>query len=157
MVCKICERTPGWHSFQKLGVNEKGISIFYCQPSWNLNAVRTMDDMNEFVNHFPTDSPWIVIMNCNRYSLREMIPISVAIRLGQELQKRASQHLQAIYILQGSWLLRLLTFCVFPFLSTDLQAKFFLLSPSSFLELTVQLEEKGIPPGFLIPWREALS
>lgn len=153
----MCETKPGWHSFQKLGVNEKGISIFYCQPSWNIHAAQTLEDMNEFVKHFPIDSPWILVMNCTGYSLRHMIPISTAIRLGQELQARAAQQLQAIYIVQGSWLIRFLTFCVFPFLSKELQAKFFSLSASSFLELTTVLEEKGIPSALLMPWREALS
>jgi len=157
MACILCEKTPGWHSFQKLGVNETGASIFYCQPSWNPNAVQTMEDMNEFVKHFPTQDPWIVLMNCNGYTLRHMIPVSIAIRLGQELQAKASKNLQAIYIVQGSWLIRVLTFCVFPFLSKDLQNKFFPIQEDSFLQLSATLERGGVPSSLLLPYRRALT
>jgi hypothetical protein len=116
-----------------------------------------MEDMNEFVKHFPTQDPWIVLMNCNGYTLRHMIPVSIAIRLGQELQAKASKNLQAIYIVQGSWLIRVLTFCVFPFLSKDLQNKFFPIQEDSFLQLSATLERGGVPSSLLLPYRRALT
>lgn len=116
-----------------------------------------MEDMNEFLKHFPVDTPWILVMNCNGYSLSHMMPLSIAIRLGQELQARAAEQLQAIYIVKGSWLVRFLTFCIFPFLSKDLQRKFLAVSSDSFLELSHALEQKGVPSALLMPWREALS
>lgn len=152
MNCERCKKTPGFHSFEYLG-QAAGNQLFYCFPANNTESVRTRDDMLQFVSHFPRRIPWSLFFHARGYTLSHLMPLSIALEMANILQRDHSETLQKIYIMEGNWFMRFLFVCIFPFLSQTMREKFVLLN-GSFLEMSVRLQEDGIPFAQLQALRE---
>jgi hypothetical protein len=142
MVCQRCEETPGFHSFDLLG-DVSGTAFYYCYPAHNKQSVRTQEDMLNFVSHFPIDRPWSLVFHANGYGLSNMMPLSIAIEMGNLVQETHKKTLQKIYIVEGSWFMNFLLRCIFPFLQKSMRNKFVLVE-GSLLEVMQSLQREGL-------------
>ncbi len=142
MSCIRCLQTPGFHSFHHLA-DISGISYFYCFPAHNKESVKTREDMLNFVSHFPKDRPWSLVFHANRYGLRHLMPLSVALEMGRIVQETHKTTLHKIFIVEGHWFFQFLLTCILPFLNAEMRDKFLLVN-GSLLEVTAQLREVGL-------------
>lgn len=142
MDCARCADWPGYHSFEKLA-DRYGIHYFYCFPAHNRQSVKTREDMLNFASHFPKEGRWSLIFHANGYSLSNMMPLSVALELGQIVQDQHLHRLRHIYIVEGSWFMRFLIAAILPFLRAEMRSKFILVS-GSLLEVIARLREEGL-------------
>lgn len=155
MRCDRCRQTPGFHSFEQI-CDASGIKTFYCYPAHNRKSVRTREDMLNFARHFPEEGLWSLIFHANGYGLSSMMPVSLAIELGQIVQEKHLSRLTNIYIVEGGWFFTFVLRCVLPFLRPEMRSKFVLLS-GSLLEVSTQLQLKGLPLSTLSRLRENFS
>ena len=140
MECRRCKETPGYHSFEFIR-QIQDIHFFYCFPAHNKQSVKTHEDMMNFVSHFPKDKPWSLLFHAHGYGLSNMMPLSVAIAMGKVVQE--NKYLQKIYIVQGSWFMKFVCHCIFPFLTKEMREKFILVE-GSLLEVVSRLREQGL-------------
>ena len=113
MNCKPCLEHPGFHSFEFMKEANK-VHFYYCFLAHNRQAVRTIEDVHNFVSHFPTDRPWSLIFHANGYGVNHLMPLNVAIEMGKLIQE--NKYLKNIFIVEGSWFMNFLHHCIFPFL-----------------------------------------
>lgn len=138
MTCQRCQVSPGFHSFEFVGVG-KGIHYFYCYPAHNKQSVRTHEDMLNFVSHFPKDKPWSLLFHANGYGISNMMPLPIALEMGRIVQQQYNGNLQKIYIIEGHWFFQFLLQCIFPFLQRKMREKFVLVR-GSLLEVLTEFQ-----------------
>lgn len=151
-MCKRCNETPGFHSFEFIA-DVSGIHFFYCFPAHNKESVKTHEDMINFVSHFPKDKRWSLLFHAKGYGLSHMMPLPLALEMGKIVQTEHRMNLQTIYIVQGSWFMKFLCLCIFPFLRSDMRTKFVALD-GSLLEVVQAFKSEGLSVSQLQPLRD---
>ena len=151
MQCQRCVMQPNYHSFQLLA-DISGTHYFYCFPAHNKQSVRTREDMLNFVSHFPQDKQWSLLFHANGYGMANMMPLFLALELGQIVQEKHAQILQKVFVIEGTWFFQFLLKCIFPFLSLKMREKFVLVN-GSLLEVITELRQLGLTIQQLEPLR----
>jgi len=105
--------------------------------------VKTHEDMINFVSHFPKEKRWSLLFHAKGYGLSHMMPLSLALEMGKIVQEEHMSNLQKIYIVQGSWFMKFLCLCIFPFVGSDMRTKF-VSWDGSLLEVVQKFQSEGL-------------
>jgi len=80
--------------------------VYLTRPADATSRIRTEEELEAFLSHFPLQETWIWLFDCREYSYSEMMSLPIAVSLAKKIQSRHLDRLVHIYILNGSWLFR---------------------------------------------------
>jgi hypothetical protein len=134
-MCEACFLRPSFHSFERVGETQDGISIFYSKPSLNVETQFREEAIPMYIAHMDEASvkPWIWIFDAAGLDKLEIPNPFLMRRFYKLVSQRYVSVLQRIVLFHCNWKVRFLLSLIQPFVSREARER--IVEVSSPLEL----------------------
>ena len=141
MVCRHCQDTPFYHSFEHLTRLPNGVSVYFSSIEKAKHKTITKENLSYYTEHLDhaSQTPWVWIIDCRGMKTEHIPKLKVCRLLVDLFQDRYKHALQNVFLVYPTWHINLALGAIKPLMSEESKAKL-LVCPSP-----LTLLEQGFP------------
>jgi len=123
MECPKCLEIQGFHHFSIIGETNNGLCIYYSKPSIHTEKRLTEESIVNYLIHLDNAStkPWVWIIDSRGLDNLETPNLLLLRKFYLQLKTRYKDVLQKIFILNESFMMKIIYNMIYPFLSSEIK------------------------------------